>query len=166
MPPTITRISAVFAAMPTLYIADGHHRSAAAARVAAARRGRQRAHRSVPLFFLAVIFPAAQMRIMDYNRVVRDLNGRTSEESFLGGGRLSAAPSASSSGPGEARAHQAFAACISAAAGTGSRFCPNSCPDVGAACRTRCAASTSRCLPSSFSGPLLGITDLRRDARA
>lgn len=76
----MTRISAVFDAMPGLYIADGHHRSAAASRVAAARRGRQATN--APEFFLAVIFPAAQMRIMDYNRVVRDLNG-LSEETFL-----------------------------------------------------------------------------------
>ncbi len=66
----IAALSAAFDAMPGLYIADGHHRSAAAARVAAARPGCESAGH-----FLAVIFPAHQMRIMDYNRVVRDLNG-------------------------------------------------------------------------------------------
>jgi len=66
---TISALSAAFDAMPGLYIADGHHRSAAAARVAAARPGCAGAGH-----FLAVIFPAHQMRIMDYNRVVRDLN--------------------------------------------------------------------------------------------
>ena len=71
----VARISAVVGAMPSLYIADGHHRSAAASRVAAARRGTGR--RDSAEFFLAVIFPARQMRIMDYNRVVRDLNGLT-----------------------------------------------------------------------------------------
>lgn len=77
---SIDRISAVIGAMPSLYIADGHHRSAAASRVAAARRGKGRPDSAE--YFLAVIFPARQMRIMDYNRVVRDLNGH-SVDSFL-----------------------------------------------------------------------------------
>jgi uncharacterized protein (DUF1015 family) len=76
----IARISAVIGAMKNLYIADGHHRSAAASRVAAARRGKGAPDSAE--YFLAVIFPARQMRIMDYNRVVRDLNGH-SVESFL-----------------------------------------------------------------------------------
>jgi uncharacterized protein (DUF1015 family) len=76
----IARISAVFDAMPSLYIADGHHRSAAASRVAAARRGKGAPDSAE--FFLTVIFPARQMRILDYNRVVRDLNG-LSTEAFL-----------------------------------------------------------------------------------
>lgn len=73
----IAQISAVFATMPTLYIADGHHRSAAASRVAARRRA-SGATSSGADHFLAVIFPASQMLIMDYNRVVRDLNGLSS----------------------------------------------------------------------------------------
>jgi uncharacterized protein (DUF1015 family) len=76
----IERISGVIDGMPSLYIADGHHRSAAASRVAAARRGSGRPESAE--YFLAVIFPARQMRIMDYNRVVRDLNGH-SVDSFL-----------------------------------------------------------------------------------
>ena len=72
---TVARITAVIDAMPSLYIADGHHRSAAASRVAAARRGKGRADSAE--YFLSVIFPARQMRIMDYNRVVRDLNGHS-----------------------------------------------------------------------------------------
>ena len=67
---TIAGLSTAFDVMPNLYIADGHHRSAAASRVAASRRGQASAQ-----VFLAVIFPAHQMRILDYNRVVRDLNG-------------------------------------------------------------------------------------------
>lgn len=73
----IAGITAVYDAMPALYIADGHHRSAAAARVAATRPGDESANR-----FLAVIFPQEQMQILDYNRVVRDLAGQ-SVESFL-----------------------------------------------------------------------------------
>jgi uncharacterized protein (DUF1015 family) len=62
-------------ALPALYIADGHHRSAAAARVAAARGG-EGPHR----YFLSVLFPHHEMTILDYNRVIRDLNGRTPDE--------------------------------------------------------------------------------------
>jgi len=89
----IERISAVFDAMPSLYIADGHHRSAAASRVAAARRGKGAPDSAE--YFLTVIFPARQMRILDYNRVVRDLNG-LSAEAFLKavGERCSVTPSA------------------------------------------------------------------------
>lgn len=77
----IARITEIFAAFPALYIADGHHRSAAAARVAAARRQDVRAPASSE-FFLSMIFPARQMQILDYNRLVRDLGG-LSESAFL-----------------------------------------------------------------------------------
>jgi uncharacterized protein (DUF1015 family) len=61
-------------ALPRLYIADGHHRSAAALRVAQARGGEGSQD-----YFLAVLFPQAEMTILDYNRVLRDLNGRSPE---------------------------------------------------------------------------------------
>ncbi|MDK9726497.1 MAG: DUF1015 family protein [Sterolibacteriaceae bacterium MAG5] len=73
----IAEITAAFEAMPALYIADGHHRSAAAARVAAARLGD--AEKSSD-YFLAVVFPHRQMKILDYNRVVKDLNGLSAED--------------------------------------------------------------------------------------
>ena len=73
----IERITAAFDAMEALYIADGHHRSAAASRVAASHAGNAAA-----AGFLAVIFPHRQMQILDYNRVVRDLAGM-STETFL-----------------------------------------------------------------------------------
>ncbi|MEN8205702.1 MAG: DUF1015 family protein [Pseudomonadota bacterium] len=73
----IDRISGAFNAMKALYIADGHHRSAAASRVAAGRGDDEAA-----AWFLTVIFPHRQMQILDYNRVVRDLAG-LSTESFL-----------------------------------------------------------------------------------
>ncbi|WP_437486104.1 DUF1015 family protein [Sorangium sp. So ce1014] len=78
-----------FQAIPTLYIADGHHRSAAAARVHRTLRGDGGEHD----VFLAVVFPHDQMNIMPYNRVVRDLAGR-SAEALLGalGERLDVAP--------------------------------------------------------------------------
>jgi len=79
---TINEITQRFDAMPNLYIADGHHRSASASRIAAARRSANPHHTGAEPYnyFLTVIFPHAQMRIFDYNRVVRDLNGRTPEE--------------------------------------------------------------------------------------
>jgi uncharacterized protein (DUF1015 family) len=78
----IGAITAAFDAMPCLYIADGHHRSAAAARVAAARRAANPGHTGGEPYnyFLSVIFPDDQMQILDYNRVVRDLNGLTPED--------------------------------------------------------------------------------------
>jgi uncharacterized protein (DUF1015 family) len=78
----IARITAAFDGLEALYIADGHHRSAAASRVAAARRVSNPAHsgEESPNYFLAVAFPHHEMRILDYNRVVRDLNGLTVDE--------------------------------------------------------------------------------------
>ncbi len=74
---TIERLTALFAAMPALYIADGHHRSASASRIAAARKAANAGHAGDEAYnhFLSVIFPHHQMRIMDYNRVIKDLNG-------------------------------------------------------------------------------------------
>ena len=73
---TITR---EFAKMPALYIADGHHRSAAAALVGAEKAKNNPNHRGDEEYnyFMAVCFPAGQLTIIDYNRVVRDLNGMT-----------------------------------------------------------------------------------------
>ena len=71
------RLTRAFDAMPALYIADGHHRSAAASRVAAQRRAANPRHTGEEdyNYFLAVIFPHHQMQILAYNRVVADLNG-------------------------------------------------------------------------------------------
>ncbi len=71
-----------FAAVPELYVADGHHRSAAGTRIRAMRRDANPDHTGDELynFFLAVIFPDDQMKILDYNRVVSDLAGMTSEK--------------------------------------------------------------------------------------
>jgi len=80
----IDAITAAFDAMPCLYIADGHHRSAAASRVAAARKKANPKHTGEEPYnyFLSVIFPDNQMQILDYNRVVKDLNG-LARENFL-----------------------------------------------------------------------------------
>ena len=78
----IDRITALFADMPALYIADGHHRSAAAALVGAEKASQNPNHKGDEEYnyFMAVCFPASQLTIIDYNRVVKDLNGLTAEQ--------------------------------------------------------------------------------------
>ena len=73
-------ITKAFAEIPYLYIADGHHRSAAAALVGAEKAKQNPNHRGDEEynFFMAVCFPASQLTILDYNRVVKDLNGHSS----------------------------------------------------------------------------------------
>ncbi|MCC8187372.1 MAG: DUF1015 domain-containing protein [Bacteroides sp.] len=75
-------ITQAFAAMPALYIADGHHRSAAAALVGAEKAAQNPNHEGDEEYnyFMAVCFPASQLTIIDYNRVVKDLNGLTPAE--------------------------------------------------------------------------------------
>lgn len=75
----IVAITEAFADMPALYIADGHHRSAAAALVGAEKARQNPHHRGDEEYnyFMAVCFPDSQLTIIDYNRVVRDLNGLT-----------------------------------------------------------------------------------------
>ncbi|MDY0183016.1 MAG: DUF1015 domain-containing protein [Proteiniphilum sp.] len=78
----IRRITELFAAMPAMYIADGHHRSAAAALVGAEKAENNPHHRGDEEYnyFMAVCFPDNQLTIIDYNRVVKDLNGLTPEQ--------------------------------------------------------------------------------------
>ena len=80
----IATITETFAKIPYLYIADGHHRSAAAALVGAEKAKNNPNHKGDEEYnyFMAVCFPASQLTILDYNRVVKDLNGM-SEEEFL-----------------------------------------------------------------------------------
>lgn len=80
---TVTRIEEIFEKeIPALYVADGHHRTAAAARVGQERRASNPNHTGNEEYnyFMAVIFPDSQLKIIDYNRVVKDLNGLTEEE--------------------------------------------------------------------------------------
>ncbi|MCC8134528.1 MAG: DUF1015 domain-containing protein [Tannerellaceae bacterium] len=78
----IDRITELFAGIPSLYIADGHHRSAAAALVGAEKARQNPNHRGDEEYnyFMAVCFPANQLTIIDYNRVIKDLNGLSDEE--------------------------------------------------------------------------------------
>jgi len=78
----IQTITDEFAKMPSLYIADGHHRSAAAALVGAEKQKQNPNHtgKEEYNYFMAVCFQASQLTILDYNRVVKDLNGMSSDE--------------------------------------------------------------------------------------
>jgi len=79
---TVAALTAAFDAMSALYVADGHHRSAAGSRVGNARRAANPRHTGEESYnhFLSVIFPHDQMQILDYNRVVKDLGGKTPEQ--------------------------------------------------------------------------------------
>jgi len=83
-PDLIDQIERAFSAIPCLYVADGHHRSAAGTRVGKERKKLNKNHRGDEEYnyFLSVIFPHDQMMIMDYNRVVKDLAGRSEEDFF------------------------------------------------------------------------------------
>jgi uncharacterized protein (DUF1015 family) len=71
-----------FASLPCVYIADGHHRSAAGARAAKTKAETNPKHKGNEEYnrFLAILFPSAQLHILDYNRLVKDLNGKSGEE--------------------------------------------------------------------------------------
>jgi uncharacterized protein (DUF1015 family) len=152
---TIERITAVIGNMPNLYIADGHHRSAAASRVAAARRGKGAPESAE--HFLAVIFPARQMRIMDYNRVVRDLNDH-SVESFLElvAERYTVTPSLNPVHP------ETTGACGMYLAGSWYHLAikPELVPVADPVRRLDVSVLSEQIL-----APILGIADLRRDTR-
>lgn len=83
--PDIQTVTTEFAGMPSLYIADGHHRSAAAALVGAEKAGQNPNNKGDEEYnyFMAVCFPANQLTILDYNRVVKDLNGLTEDEFLM-----------------------------------------------------------------------------------
>lgn len=99
---------AAFASVPCAYIADGHHRAASAARVARERRAANPGHTGAEDYnwFLTVLFPAAQLSILPYNRLVADLSGRTPAE-FLAElakiGPVKAAANAEPTRPGDIR---------------------------------------------------------------
>ena len=78
----IDRLTEIFKGIPAFYVADGHHRTAAAARVGAEKRQQNPSHTGEEEYnyFMAVAFPDSQLKIIDYNRVVKDLNGLSPEE--------------------------------------------------------------------------------------
>ena len=98
----------LFASVPCSYVADGHHRTASAARVGRERREANPAHTGAEEYnwFLAVLFPASQLQILPYNRVIKDLNGRSKGDFLAAVGEafsLKPGGSATPSRPGEIR---------------------------------------------------------------
>ena len=78
----IDALTAIFAEIPAFYVADGHHRTAAAARVGAEKKANNPSHTGQEEYnwFMTVAFPDSQLKIIDYNRVVKDLNGLSPEQ--------------------------------------------------------------------------------------
>ena len=155
----IARITALFDAMHALYIADGHHRSASASRICASRKAANPGHRGAEPYnaFLSVIFPAHEMRILDYNRVIKDLNG-LSEETLLEKIRASFEITPASGAVKPARPGQ-FGLYLAGKwyqLAIKPELIPSSDP-VG-----RLDVSL---LQNNLIGPVLGITDPRRDKR-
>jgi uncharacterized protein (DUF1015 family) len=152
------RITAAFNAMPALYIADGHHRSASASRIAAARRSANPGHTGEEPYnaFLSVIFPAHEMRIMDYNRVITDLNG-LSAETLLGriGAAFSIEPASGAVKPAQPGTFGLYLAGRWYRLGIRPELIPAD--PVG-----RLDVSL---LHNNLIAPILGITDPRRDKR-
>jgi uncharacterized protein (DUF1015 family) len=158
-PDEVAELRGLFGAVPHLYVADGHHRSAAAARVQQLRRARdpKPTGEAGHDFFLTVIFPHDQMKIMEYNRVVNDLNGLT-EAAFLAkvGEKFEVADAGASAGPGAPRA---FGMCLG---GRWRRLTakPGTFPE-GHPVRSLDVAI----LQENLLGPVLGIADPRTDKR-
>ena len=152
---TVARITAVIDAMPSLYIADGHHRSAAASRVGAARRGKGAPDSAE--YFLSVIFPARQMRIMDYNRVVRDLNGHSVDDVLKAMGKSCNITPAN--GQATPKRTGTFGMYVD-----GRWFNVEFKPEVVPS-KDPVRSLDVSVLSEQVLGPILGIADLRRDTR-
>jgi uncharacterized protein (DUF1015 family) len=150
----IEELTYAFEALSALYIADGHHRSAAAARVSEARGGSANAsHR----YLLSVIFPHHSMTILDYNRVVRDLNGRTPAALLREvGERFAVSPSASPVRPAGPREFGMYLA----GAWYLLRIKPELVPEGDAAGRLPVSL-----LANNLIEPILGIADQGSDKR-
>ncbi len=158
-PERIDRLTRGYADLDALYIADGHHRTAAAARVAARGRSANADHRGdEPYnFFLVVAFPCDEMRILAYNRVVRDLDG-LSPEAYLArlGGDFSVAAVA---GPVEPVPPRTFAMYLEA---RWYRLAPRNAPAPAAEALERLDV---KLLYDGLLHPILGIGDPRADPR-
>lgn len=155
----ISRLTDAFEAMDRLYIADGHHRSEAAAQVAAERRAANPRHRGdEPYnFFLAVSFPDDEVSILDYNRAVRDLAGRSADD-FLAeaGKRFSVRSSDDAVRPDAPRRFGMYLD------GRWYGLTLKSLPDSGGDPASGLDVSL---LASELLGPVLGIGDPRTDPR-
>jgi len=146
-----------FGRVPCCYVADGHHRTASAVRVGRERRAANPRHTGSEDYnwFLAVLFPASQLRILPYNRCVLDLNGHTPEGLVAalkeGGFQVEAATEATPPGPGEVRMYLA---------GSWSRVAWAPDPAADPIARLDVTVLQERVL-----APLLGIDDPRTSKR-
>lgn len=154
----VQRIQGAFAGLANLYVADGHHRSAAATRIKV-KRDRERPERTgreEDNFFLAVIFPHSQMKILPYNRVVRDLNGLDSEAFLARVGETFVVRPDGTKAPVKSRTYAMFLDGrwygLEAKPGTFDPADPIGALDVSI-------------LQKSLLGPVLGIVDPRTDKR-
>jgi uncharacterized protein (DUF1015 family) len=152
------RLSEQFRPVPLLYIADGHHRAASAARARRELAGKNPRHTGEEAYndFLAVAFPAGEVRILSYNRVVKELNGRSPEE-FLSAleEKFSVRPDASPSPrrKGELSVYLA------------GRWYGLLIPPGGVATGGAISSLDAALLQEKILGPLLGIKDIRTDKR-
>jgi uncharacterized protein (DUF1015 family) len=148
-PDQVAELCIEFDAMAALYIADGHHRSAAASRVAKQRRS------DAAQSFLAVSFPIEQMHILDYNRVVRDLDGMSADQ-FLArlGADFEVIPQAAAVRPAKSGEMGVYVA------GHWYRLAPRRPPPSDPVARLDVSRLTDLIL-----APILGIADLRKDRR-
>jgi uncharacterized protein (DUF1015 family) len=152
-PATIAALTAAIDALPALYIADGHHRSAAAARVAESHVANTNSHK----YFLSVLFPDREMTILDYNRVLKDLNGLSVDE-LLGALRERFSVAASDY-PVRPTSHGEFAMCL-----PGGWYClaikPELIPDDNPIGRLPITLLTQNAIE-----PIFGISEPRNDKR-
>lgn len=158
-PGRIEALSRAFESLDCLYIADGHHRSAAAARVAEKRRAENPGHTGDESYnyFLSVIFPDNQMQILSYNRVIRDLNGLSSDEFLKAlGDAFDVKPEAAEVRPSRAREFGLYLA------GQWYRLSiyPDRVPEEDPVGRLDVSL-----LADHLISPILGIKDARRDKR-
>ncbi|MQA65416.1 MAG: DUF1015 family protein [Alphaproteobacteria bacterium] len=155
----IAAVSGTFDSMDVIYIADGHHRSAAASRVAAARAAKDPgADGNRPYdYFLLVSFPADEVAIFDYNRVVRDLNGLTAEAFLARVGE--AFTVAAETGPAKPASAGEFGMYLD---GGWYRIAPKAPPGAAASPVGRLDVSV---LQDRLLAPVLGIGDPRTDKR-
>lgn len=154
----ISAVQKIFAALPVLYIADGHHRSASAAAVARKRKAANPHHTGQESYnyFLAVIFPAGQLYVMDYNRLVKDLNG-LSEETFLA--KIRAKFDVEANGQAKSSARHTFGMYL------GGKWYTLRAKEESFDAADPVAALDVSILQNNLLGPVLGIGDPRTDKR-
>jgi len=158
----IRKLEASFGSVDSLYIADGHHRAASAARVARMRKQKNPGHTGNEEynFFLSVIFPVSELRILNYNRMVKDLHGLSETDFFAGIGRVfDVGPHPAAAGPLQPKAMHEFGMFLGnawhvlrAKRGTFDPEDPIGVLDVSI-------------LQNNLLGPVLGIADPRTDKR-